>query len=369
MGLDYYKVLGVPKEATDLEIKQAYKSLAISNNPRYVEKNSENVSNMDMHISSHESKEKLIINEIKAIEALQMYHLVGEAYDVLTDSMNREIFDSFGERGLKEGLMGPNGFISPYAYHGDPDRTFREFFGSENPYTDLVTHSCGLMDENLEGGNDSFKPIQPPVYRDLWLTMDEFYTGCVKKVLISKKVLLSDNRSTEIQTKVLTIEIEAGIPSGKEYTFPGEGDQGASIEPADVVFVIREMEHEFFKRDGDNLIRYATITLTEALTGTSIPIRALNKRYFRIGIVHIVEPGYEKIVKGEGFTVLGKPGVRGDLIIRCQVKFPNVLSQEQKKILKVALEDKSTDGKKSCYQRPQPVSFSINKDIICLGEP
>lgn len=54
-----------------------------------------------------------------------MYMAVSEAFDVLSDHQKRAIYDQFGERALKEGMVGPEGFIPPYAYHGDPETTFK----------------------------------------------------------------------------------------------------------------------------------------------------------------------------------------------------------------------------------------------------
>ena len=71
------------------------------------------------------AKEQKLRQQRQALESLQIFHLIGEAYEVLIDPLKRAIYDNFGERGLKEGMPGIDGFIEPYAYHGDPYRTFR----------------------------------------------------------------------------------------------------------------------------------------------------------------------------------------------------------------------------------------------------
>jgi len=75
-------------------------------------------------------EEQNMREQADALESLQMFHKVGEAYDVLSNPLRRAIYDQFGERALKEGIYGPDGFIPPYAYHGDPEVTFRSLMHS-----------------------------------------------------------------------------------------------------------------------------------------------------------------------------------------------------------------------------------------------
>ena len=83
------------------------------------------------------------------------------------------------------------------------------------------------------GGDDTggFRPKQATVFRDLWLTLEEIYTGCIKKVMICKKTITEDGQSTEVREKVLTITVEPGTPAGAEFVFPDEGDQGPNVQP------------------------------------------------------------------------------------------------------------------------------------------
>lgn len=56
---------------------------------------------------------------------LEAFNLIAEAYDVLSDPLKRAVYDQYGEEGLKRGVPGPNGFIEPYVYHGEPMRTYK----------------------------------------------------------------------------------------------------------------------------------------------------------------------------------------------------------------------------------------------------
>lgn len=70
-------------------------------------------------------KEKAMKELADEMHRNNMYLCISEAYDVLSDPQKRAIYDQFGERGLKEGIVGQDGFIAPYVFHGDPDETFK----------------------------------------------------------------------------------------------------------------------------------------------------------------------------------------------------------------------------------------------------
>merc|ERR1739847_169755 len=117
MGKDYYSILGVKKGASDEELKRAYRKLALKYHP---DKN-------------------------KAAGAEEKFKEIGEAYDVLSDPKKKQVYDQFGEEGLKgsgNGGGGPGGHSHPgfsdggftYTYHGDPRATFSQFFGTSNPF-------------------------------------------------------------------------------------------------------------------------------------------------------------------------------------------------------------------------------------------
>ena len=80
---------------------------------------------------------------------------------------------------------------------------------------------------------------------------------------ISRKILLADGRTTHSEDKVLTIDIKPGWKAGTKITFPREGDQSPNTVPADIVFIVKDKPHPFFKRDGCDLIYTARITLKE----------------------------------------------------------------------------------------------------------
>jgi len=327
---NFYRLLGLRKDATDEEIKAAYKKLALTHNPKRKKPKP------SMTPSEH-AQEQMMREQAEELESLQIFMLTAEAYDILSDPLRRAIYDQYGERALKEGFPGPDGFIDPYVYHGDPYRTFREFFGTDNPFVDLLKSSCAPMDYDSGKSSASYLPKGARIMRPLPLTLEEVYRGAVKKLIVSKKVLKEDGVTTETVNKVLTVKIPPGTPHGMQFSFPGEGDQGCKIQPADVCFVAEIQPHPDFEREGDNLVMTAKLTLGESLCGSKIPVKTLDGRFFTVMSVHMIYPGSEKVIAGEGLPLLGEPERKGDLLIRFNVKYPNKLSDKQRQALKDAL--------------------------------
>lgn len=107
MGKDYYEILSINRNASEDEIKKAYRKLALKYHP---DKN-------------------------KSPEAEEKFKLIAEAYEVLSDKKKREIYDREGEEGLKNGSRGfSSGSNFSYSFHVDPRATFAEFFGTDNPF-------------------------------------------------------------------------------------------------------------------------------------------------------------------------------------------------------------------------------------------
>lgn len=115
---------------------------------------------------------------------------------------------------------------------------------------------------NIQTSNKK-KTQDPPIYHDLLVSLEDIATGTTKKMKISRKVMSPDGRSTHLEDKVLTIDIKPGWKAGTKITFPREGDQSPNTIPADIVFIIKDKAHPYFKRDGVDLIYHAKITLRE----------------------------------------------------------------------------------------------------------
>uniref|UniRef100_A0A1A8CE32 DnaJ homolog subfamily B member 13 n=1 Tax=Nothobranchius kadleci TaxID=1051664 RepID=A0A1A8CE32_NOTKA len=307
----YYDTLEINRNATDAEINQAYRRLA----PKF-------------HPSRNSQP-----------GSVERFAQLGEAYDVLSDARKKAIYDHFGEEGLKDGAPAEfctDGAWTPkYAYHGNPEQTFRQFFGGDNPFADFLTiesplQLCGLHPEVV-------KVQDSPIERDIFLSLDDLYLGCIKKIQLSRMVINEDGQSSEIQEKILTIEVKRGWKEGTRIIFPKEGDQGLNRVPADIVFTVRQKSHPLFVRRNNDLIYKTQISLMMALTGFSVNVPTLDGRLLSIPINDIVHPTYEKVVAGEGMPLPQDPSQRGNLVLTFDTQFPKMLSAERRHLIQKVL--------------------------------
>lgn len=272
MGKDYYKILQLSKNATDDDIKKAYRKLALKYHP---DKN-------------------------KSPDAENKFKEIAEAYDVLSDPKKKQIFDTYGEEGLKGGVPNSSdgGSAFPgqgysYTFQGDPRETFRMFFGNSDPFANMFqfsnmsggsgrggsmmfssfSHPSMDVDDdgsddnsNIFGGGHRFgfsqKRKDPAIEYDLMLSLEELYQGTTKNMKIKRTVLDANGQSHQ-EEKILSISVKPGWKAGTKITFPREGDQTPYSEPADVVFIVREKPHPLLTRDGADLKFKAVIGLYE----------------------------------------------------------------------------------------------------------
>ncbi|PHT40772.1 hypothetical protein CQW23_19626 [Capsicum baccatum] len=322
MGVDYYNVLNVVKTATEDDLKKAYRKLA-----------------MKWHPDKNPNNKK---------EAEAQFKQISEAYEILSDPDKRQIYDQYGEEGLKE--------IPSPGCSGHPrnaEDIFAEFFGS-SPFGFGSTgvkstrfSSEGSAFAGFGGGENIFRTASngtganmpkkpPPVESKLPCSLEELYSGSTRKMKISRTVV-DKNGWLVTESEILTIDVKPGWKKGTKITFPDKGNEQFNQLPADLVFVIDEKPHDVYKRDGNDLIRNYKVTLAEALGGTTVNLTTLDSRELTIPVNQIVRPGYELVVAKEGMPITKEPGNRGDLKIKFDVKFPTRLSAEQKAALKRAL--------------------------------
>jgi len=347
MGKDYYKILGVNRGASDDEIKKGYRKMALKYHP---DKN-------------------------KTTGAEEKFKDVAEAYDVLSDPKKKEIYDRFGEEGLKGGSSGgprtscnsqQNNSHFQYQFQGDPHDIFKQFFGRD-PFADAFggfdfedfghpqhgshgphghhPHSAGGMPGRAQSfhfsspssshhqhqhqHNGTTRPQDPAIERDLFVTLDEVAKGCVKRMKITRRI--NDRRSSKIEDKVLTIEIKKGWKAGTKITFPREGDQNPDTVPADIVFVLRDKPHPLFTRDGNDLVYMVRLTLKKALCGpTTIQVPTLDGRRIPINLDTVTTPKTIRRVLGEGLPFPKEPARKGDIVLKFDIDFPATLSPEAK---------------------------------------
>lgn len=301
MGRDYYKMLDLNKNATEDEIKKAYRKLALKYHP---DKN-------------------------KSPEAEERFKEIAEAYEVLSDKKKRDIYDTYGEEGLKSGTRNENYESFTYTFHGDPLATFAQFFFNSNPFQELFNMEIDdlIMPKSRKLQQD------PPIIHDLYIGLDDILTGCQKNVKITRKVLQSNGR-LENEDKILHINIKPGWKAGTKITFPKEGDQGINKIPADIVFIVRDKSHPYFKREGSDIRYHVKVTLRQALCGCTVKVPLLDGGYMNLNYRNeIITPDTVKRMTGCGLPFPQEPSRRGDILLNFSIHFPDQLSIEAKAFL------------------------------------
>jgi len=336
MGKDYYKVLNIARSATGEEIKKAYRKLALKYHP-------------DKNKGSKEAEEK--------------FKEVAEAYEALSDPQKREIYDRYGEEGLKGNVGGagathfkmPEGFS--FSFNIDPNETFRNVFGDEDPFANIFENfggfgnfpgfsqggrsrgrgRPGFPSETMEFEDVPFASHQkqdPPIVYDLFVTYEELFSGTNKKMKISRRVLNPDGRTTREEQKILEITVKKGWKEGTKITFAKEGHQSPNKVPADIVFLIKDKPHSLFKRDKDNNLLYtAKITLLDALIGTRLEVKTVSGKVIDFPLNGITNPKSTRVIHGGGLPLPKTPDRTGDLIISFDIEFPSYLPPECKNTL------------------------------------
>uniref|UniRef100_A0A0K0F8Z4 DnaJ homolog dnj-20 n=1 Tax=Strongyloides venezuelensis TaxID=75913 RepID=A0A0K0F8Z4_STRVS len=324
MGKDYYKILGIDKNASEADIKKAYRKMAMKYHP---DKNKD---------PSAEAK----------------FKEVAEAYDVLSDPQKKEVFDKYGEEGLKGtggGGPGGNGGASGpgfhYTFQGDPRDIFAQFMGGDDIINQLFGGSMGGMGGSsfmggmggmpnmggmngfTSGGHQRKKSVQdPPIERELAVSLEELYKGIVKKIKITKKVV-QPNGGTKVESKVLEINVKPGWKEGTKITFHKEGDERPGHIPADIIFVLKQKPHNLYEREGFNIVYKHKITLREALLGTEISVPLIDGSRERLRLEPVISPKTTRIISGKGMPD-PKAQRKGDFVVKFDIQFPKQLSSE-----------------------------------------
>jgi DnaJ family protein B protein 4 len=170
----------------------------------------------------------------------------------------------------------------------------------------------------------SAPPQAQKVEVPLNLTLEELYTGTMKKRKVTRRIVdAASGRSMNVE-ETLEIPVKAGWKDGTKITFEGKGDELPGRPPQDIVFVVKQKPHSKFLREGDDLVVKMSIPLTKALTaGVTVDVPTLDNRVLRVPLREVIYPGYERVVKNEGMPISKQgPGSKGDLKIRFEVKFP-----------------------------------------------
>jgi curved DNA-binding protein len=300
---DYYDILGVSKNASDEEVKRAYRKLAMKYHP-------------DRNSNKKEAEER--------------FKEINEAYAVLSDKEKRKQYDTFGAEGFRQRFTQEDIFrgfdfdeILSNLFGGRGKREFRfggrggfdfgDFFSGQYGYQDM-----GRMPQK---GED--------ILYELTISLEEAAFGGEKRISYRK-----GGRIEEV-----SIKIPPGIPPGKKLRLKGKGMEGKNGgPPGDLYLQVSIAEHPVFSREGDDLIVEREINFSEAVIGTTIEVPTLE------GMKKVkVPPGTQSHtkmrLKGLGIPHFQKEG-KGDEYVRVIVRIPKRVTEKSR----VLIQDLAKEG-------------------------
>jgi curved DNA-binding protein CbpA len=211
-ALNYYDILEIKRSVTPAGIKQAFRKLALKWHPE---------------------------RAADKAHAEKMFPLVCEAYDVLAHPARREIFDQYGENGLKSGTPDGAGGVTGgrYTFAVKPEDVYSQFFGTASPFSDLLGPMNGSSPEfygELTGMTMIKQPVKPePLVIEMPVTLRDIYNGTAKRLTYTRRALLFDKTTTE-KVEAINLLVGPGWEDGTVATYPAAGDEGVDCETADV---------------------------------------------------------------------------------------------------------------------------------------
>ena len=371
---DYYEILGVSKDASQDEIKKAYRKRAMKFHP---DRNSDDP------------------------EAEKKFKEASEAYEVLRDEQKRQRYDQFGHQGMNGGFGGGAGFEN--VGFEDIFSRFGEIFGSD--FAEMFGGGAGRS----RGRRSAGQPGSDMKLR-ISLELEEIAFGTEKKLKVKKQVKCDECNGTGAETdedfrtcgtcngqgevrqvqrtmlgqmvnvqrcpecngdgRIITskcskchgegrykgeetvrVRVPSGVSEGNYITLRGQGNAGKRGGGAGaLVVLIEEKEHEHFERDGNDIYHDLVLSVPDAILGTEVEVPTL-KGKAKVKIDEGTQPGKLLRMKGKGIEGLNNSGI-GDEYIRVNVFMPKDLSDKEREHIEAlrgnenfAAENKDDSGK------------------------
>lgn len=314
MAKDLYEALGVARDATEKDIRSAYRKLARKHHP-------------DVNPND------------KAAEA--RFKEVNAAFEVLSDADKRKKYDKYGDRWemadqIEESQRrGGSGFRAAQGAEGFGDfgSIFDNFFRRERG---------GPRGTAGMGGNRRGQDIETPVE----VTLEEAYHGTSRQVnLQSPEACITCGGSGEVAGAIchmcegmgtvtrprrIEVRIPAGVKTGSRVRVAGEGRPGAGKGSAgDLYLVVTVLPHHRFERKGDDLHADVDVPLLDAVLGGEVTVSTIDGRV-ALRIPELTQNGRQFRLGGKGMPVLGSGGQRGDLYVKARVQLPDKLTPEER---------------------------------------
>lgn len=336
---DYYEVLGVGRESSDDDIKKAYRKLAHKHHP-------------DKNAGNKEAEEK--------------FKELSEAYEVLSDTEKRKRYDTYGHNA---GAGGFEGFGGGGGGFGDIfEDIFEDFFGAGTRRRSRAEKGADLR-YNLEisfeeaafgletkiniprmeacsacngsGAKSSTKLSGCPTCKGSgqiriqqgFFTLSRTCSHCNGEGrIITDPCDKCRGRKRVQKERTLSLKIPPGVETGSRLRLSGEGEGGVNGgPPGDLYVVITVRDHQYFVREGNDIIYKTSVSFIQAILGANIEVPTLAGST-NLNIKHGTQPGSILRMKGKGIADIRGYGI-GDQIVKIDVEIPKKLSERQKELL------------------------------------
>jgi curved DNA-binding protein len=293
---DYYSSLGVGKNASDEEIKRAYRKLAMKYHP-------------DRNPNKKEAEER--------------FKEINEAYAVLSDKEKRKQYDTFGAEGFHQR------FTQEDIFRGfNMDEILSSLFGGKGRREFKFGGRGGFDFGDLFGGQTGYQDMSRMPRRgedtvfELTISLEEAALGGEKKISYRKNGKVEE----------VSVKIPKGIPSGKKLRLSGKGMEGRnSGPPGDLYLHVSIREHPIFSRDGDDLIVEKEINFSEAALGTNLEVPTLEGMK-KVKIPPGTQSHTKMRLKGLGMPHFQGEG-KGDEYVKVIVKVPKRVTERSRGLI------------------------------------
>ena len=304
--MDYYDTLGVTKDASNEQIKKAYRKLALKYHP-------------DRNKDNKEAEEK--------------FKKISEAYAVLSDKEKRQQYDMYGSAGFQQRYSQEDIFrgsnigdiLREFGFGGFGGASFRSA-GGGSPFEAFFQQASSM------GGQQSFhsagraqRPVKgSDVTFELAITLNDVLNGAEKTVSLRHHGRVEN----------VSVKVPVGIESGKKLRLSGKGSPSpAGGPPGDLYLLVKVVDHDTFTREGVNLVVQQKIPFSSACLGTTIEVPTLNGKHLKVRVPAGIQQNARLRIKGRGLPT-GPKGNRGDIYVQIATEVPKKLTGEQKKLVK-----------------------------------
>ncbi len=308
---DLYAVLGVPRNATQDQIKKAYRDLARKHHP-------------DMNQGDKKSEEK--------------FKEIQHAYETLSDPEKKKTYDMFGTSSFGGQRTGGGSYRQYSRGFPDIDEIFKDIF-SQGGGAYGMGGAGGSFGDVFDFSNVRQQPRRPKnIQHTVTLDFETAVKGGEKELLL---------KSPEGGTRKITVKIPAGVKTGSKVRLPGKGEQINSMA-GDLILEIKVLSHQVFKRENDDIYIDLPLTVYEAVLGTLIDVPTIESPV-KLTIPPGVGSGTKMRLKEKGVKN-PKTGKRGDQFVVVQIAMPKESGEDMKRLMDEIKEKYPYDPRKKLLQ-------------------